>query len=43
MTSIMHLMMDDLRLFDFSIYHKSMPYWGIFPFRLRFVDCHGVT
>ena len=27
----------------FSIYHTSMPYWGIFPFQLRVIDLHGAT
>ena len=35
--------MDDLRLSDFPIYHTSMPYWGIFPFWLRFIYLHGVA
>ena len=43
MTRITLLMIDDLRLFDFLIYHTSMPYWGIFPFRLRVIDLHGAT
>ena len=36
MTGITHSMKDDLRLSSFPIYHTSMPYWGILPFRLRF-------
>ena len=41
MTRITHLVMDDWVSSDFfRPTTHLMPYWGIFPFRLRFVDLH---
>ena len=38
LTRVTHLMMDDLMSFDFFRFITHlMPYWGIFPFRSRFI------
>ena len=39
---ITHLMMNDLMLSDFRLPHL-IPYWDIFPFRLRFTNLHGIA
>ena len=39
MIRVTHLMMDDLMSFNFfRLITHLMPYWGIFPFRSRFID-----
>ena len=43
MIGIAHLMMGDQMMSDFSIYHTSDVILGHIPFRLRFMDLHGVA
>ena len=43
MTRITHLMMDDLILSNFSTYHTFDAILGHIPFRLRFINLHGVA
>ena len=43
MTKITHLVMDDLVSSGFRPITHSMPYWGIFPFWLGFIDLHWFT
>ena len=42
-TEIAHLTVDGFMSLDFRLTIHLMPYWGIFPFRLRFTDFHGVA
>ena len=35
--------MDDMMLFDFRLIPHLIPYWGIFTFRLRFIDLHRIA
>ncbi|RVW13093.1 hypothetical protein CK203_111242 [Vitis vinifera] len=41
-TDVACSMIDDFMPPDFRPIMHMMPYWGIFPFRLRFTDLHGV-
>ena len=43
MIGIAHLMMDDLMLSDFFIYHTSDAILGHISVSLRFIDFHGVA
>ena len=42
-TKITHLTMNDFMSLGFRPTIYSMPYWGIFSFRLRFINLHGVA
>ena len=40
-TSVTCSMIDDFMSLDFWPIVHLIPYWGIFPFRMRFTDLHG--